>query len=397
MNNPYTLLTASILLICCLSGCNRDSFSRPISDNAKQKDATIDMAVLCSRGGAQLELSVETPRGQHEVTPELLEMVRKSLLKRITTLGVEDVSVIASSRQSLAIQIPGVQNSVGAERLLGGIKQLRFGKQKAGTEMQLAVEASVQKELKRKQIELRGSRKSSEILKNKIALQESTEALARMYDQLDLTGANIKDVSPETQDEKLWSVSIEFDEQGAHQFAAITKSLAGTGLSLGAFLDDELVSAPVVDAKFAQTGIGTGKVTISSQLSANEANDLAAKLRGGALPVSMHLVESRTVEKNTPCNYQVSQSLNNGSAFEVEPGKMLNATEMQRLVASYQLADGHYPDQLKIADQMLSQYVAAGVNMVQFETLAARTNTDLLDLVALDAILRVAKDKETPR
>lgn len=304
-----------MFIISSSSGYNQNSLPNSNLDNIEKKSATVDINVLCRRGGTQLELSVETPRGLHEVTPELLETLRKSLLKRIANLGIEDVLVIASSHQSLTVQIPGVEDSSQAERVLGGLKQLRFGKQKAGTEMQLAVEALHRKELKSKQIELKGSGKPSEISENNMALQRSTEELARIYDQSDLTGAYVKDAFPEeTQDGKLWSVSITFDEQGSNEFANITKSLAGTGLSLGVFLDDELVSHPIIDAKFAQTGIVGGKATISAQLSENEANDLAAKLRGGALPASMHLVESRAVGRNNHCNDEAAQSLNNGSA-----------------------------------------------------------------------------------
>jgi protein-export membrane protein SecD len=315
MSNPYFVLPISVIVISFSSGYNRNLLPNfNFANNFEQKSATVDTGILCKRGGTQLELSAETPRGMHEVTPELLEMLRKSLLKRITSLGIEDVSVIASSRQSLTIQIPGVEDLGQAERVIGGLKQLRFGKQKPETEMRLAIEVSVQKELKSKQIELTGSGKLSEISENNSALQRSTEELARIYDQSDLTGTYVKDAFPEeTQDGKRWTVSIVFDEQGSNKFANITKSLAGTGLSLGVFLDDELVSHSIIDAKFAPTGIVGGKATISGQFSDNEANDLAAKLRGGALPASMHLVESRTVGKNSHCNDEVSQSLDNGS------------------------------------------------------------------------------------
>jgi preprotein translocase subunit SecD len=395
MNKKYTLLTVSIVVIFGLSGCNRNSLPKLSLDSPKEKYITTDMAMLCSRGGSQLELFVETPKGLHDVTPELLEKVRKSLAKRISDLGVEDFSIKASSRQSLTIQLPGVEDLGHGERVLGGLRQLKFGKQKAGTEPRLIVETSVQKALKSKEIELRESGKLLEISENKIALRVSAEELVKIYDQSNLTGADVKNAFPvESQDGKVWSVGIEFDEQGSNKFTDITKDLAGTGLSLGVFLDDELVSAPVIDIKFAQTGISGGKANISGQLSANEANELATKIRHGALPASIRLIESRTIEKGTSCNYQVAQSFNNSFAFEVEPGKVLNANEMQRLVASYQLSDGHYSDQLKIADLMLSQYLAAGVQINRFETLAEKTNTDLLDLVALDAILRVSKAKE---
>jgi len=64
---------------------------------------------------------------------------------------------------------------------------------------------------------------------------------------------------------------------------------------LGIFLDQRLLSAPVVDARYAETGITGGTASISGNFTTQSANDLAVQLRGGALPVPVEVVENRTV------------------------------------------------------------------------------------------------------
>ncbi|HEY9909345.1 MAG TPA: protein translocase subunit SecF, partial [Thermosynechococcaceae cyanobacterium] len=50
-----------------------------------------------------------------------------------------------------------------------------------------------------------------------------------------------------------------------------------------------------VGVEFAQTGITGGNAVITGRFTAEEANDLAIQLRGGALPVPVEVVENRTV------------------------------------------------------------------------------------------------------
>jgi preprotein translocase subunit SecD len=90
-------------------------------------------------------------------------------------------------------------------------------------------------------------------------------------------------------------VAIRFDQKGGELFAGLTKDLAGTGRTIGIFLDNELISSPTVGAEFAATGITGGSAIITGRFQAQEANDLGVQLRGGALPVPVEIAERRTV------------------------------------------------------------------------------------------------------
>ena len=90
---------------------------------------------------------------------------------------------------------------------------------------------------------------------------------------------------------------LEFNDEGGKLFAELTKSIAGTGRTLGIFLDNKLISSPGVSAEYASTGIMGGRASISggSGYTLEQARELALQLEGGALPLPVKIVENRTV------------------------------------------------------------------------------------------------------
>lgn len=92
-----------------------------------------------------------------------------------------------------------------------------------------------------------------------------------------------------------WEVVIEFDSEGAAKFTDLSRTMAGTGRSIGIFLDSRLISYPIVNVRYADTGITGGIAVISGNFDAESASDLAIQLRGGALPLPVEVAETRTV------------------------------------------------------------------------------------------------------
>ena len=250
------------------------------------------------QGGSQLTLQVKPSEEIKQITPRELEAVQKVVENRINGLGVSESVVQTVGQDQLLVQLPGVSDPQQAERVLGGTAQLEFRQQKPGTEAQLVVEQQVRQELVAKQAELRKSGDAAEIEKNQAALNRSNQAIADLFENSNppLSGQYLRDAGPEpTQANNNWNVGIRFNERGGELFAALTKSLAGTGRSIGIFLDNAIISSPVVGAEFAQTGITGGAAVITGRFTLEQANDLAVQLRGGALPLPVEVVENRTV------------------------------------------------------------------------------------------------------
>ncbi len=249
------------------------------------------------RGGSQLTIQVKPAPGMKEITERDLEGVQKVVEGRINGLGVSEPVIQTVGQDKILVQLPGVNDPEQAERVLGGTAQLEFRTQKPGTETQLFAFQSSRAELRAKQEELKNNNDQAAITKNQEELQKNNQAIAELFESTNppLNGQYLKDAYGEPTQGNNWNVAIRFEQKGGELFAQLTKNLAGTGRSIGIFLDNELISAPVVGPEFAATGITGGAAVITGRFTPQEANDLGVQLRGGALPVPVEIAEIRTV------------------------------------------------------------------------------------------------------
>jgi preprotein translocase subunit SecD len=260
--------------------------------------ATIPVPLgLDLRGGSQLTIQVKPAPGMKEITERDLEGVQKVVEGRINGLGVSEPVIQTIGTDKILVQLPGVNDPEQAERVLGGTAQLEFRTQKPNTETQLFAFQSSRAELKAKQEELRNSTDKAAVTKNQEELQKNNQAILELFESTNppLTGQYLQDAYGEPTQGNNWNVAIRFASKGGELFADLTKNLAGTGRSIGIFLDNELISAPVVGPEFAATGITGGAAVITGRFTAQQANDLGVQLRGGALPVPVEIAEIRTV------------------------------------------------------------------------------------------------------
>ncbi|MGF1460807.1 MAG: protein translocase subunit SecD [Leptolyngbyaceae cyanobacterium] len=269
------------------------------------------------RGGTQLTLQVETTDKVPTITEQDMEAVQRVISDRVNELGVSETSVQQLGQNQLLVQLPGVSDPEQAQRVLGETAQLEFRPQAPNTEQQFQIENQI---LQQHQLELlalqeaadpgsqtlldsaAGDRSAddtelaSQIQSVQQAIQESNRAIRDLFAPADLTGQALTDAyARPRQSGNLWEVVIDFDAAGANKFAEISRNIAGTGRSIGIFLDDRLISAPTVDVQYAETGITGGSAVVSGNFNAESASDLAIQLRGGALPLPVEVVETRTV------------------------------------------------------------------------------------------------------
>ncbi|MDX2215698.1 MAG: protein translocase subunit SecD [Oculatellaceae cyanobacterium bins.114] len=247
------------------------------------------------QGGTQLTLQVKTTPAVPVITPEKLEGVQQVVENRVNGLGVSEAVVQTVGEDQLLVQLPGVSDPEQAERVLGGTAQLDFRSQRQGTEAQLGIEFQVRQDLLAEQERLKESSDQEAIAKNQESLRRSDQAIAALFDKTELTGDKLKTAYAAPLNGDTWQVGLEFNDQGAAEFAELTKSIAGTGRGLGIFLDDRLLSAPTVEARYAETGITGGGASITGGFNSERAIDLSVQLMGGALPVPVEVVENRTV------------------------------------------------------------------------------------------------------
>ncbi len=221
------------------------------------------------KGGTQLTLQASPTDDVRTITPDVMAGVQSVIQQRIDGLGVAEPLVQISGEDQLFVQLPGVADPDRAIDLLGDTARLEFRQQRIATQIPLQPDGQ---------------------------FIESGEEVEAVFQSVGLTGDLLRSADPApTPTQGIWSVNIAFKGEGGERFAELTRDIAGTGRSIGIFLDDTLISAPIVGAEFAASGITGGQATISGNFSIEDATDLAIKLQAGALPVPIEVIENRTV------------------------------------------------------------------------------------------------------
>lgn len=209
-------------------------------------------------GGTQITLEANMENIPTADKKEALSSLSEVISRRVDLFGVTEPSVRTQESQGnhqIVVELPGLSDPKEALKLLGSTAKLEFGKP-----VYQVPEAS-----------------------------PSAQPQFAGFNPTDLTGADLKRSSV-TFDQQSGGpvVSIEFNEAGTKKFADLTKELIGKPLAI--FLDDQLVTAPMV-----QTEILTGQAVITGSFTTEEAKTLSTQLNAGALPVPVEVVSQQNI------------------------------------------------------------------------------------------------------
>ena len=199
-------------------------------------------------GGSHLVFEVDTSDIEEGRKKIAVDAIKNIMEKRVNLFGISEPNVQTSSfegKDRVIVELPGVKDTQEAVEIIGKTAQLTFAE--VGTEEDPGL-----------------------VITN-------------------LTGADLKS-SDVVFDQNTGKpvVLIQFDDEGAKKFEELTEKNIGKPLPI--LLDEEMVSAPVVQEK-----ISGGSAQISGDFSLQEAKNLSIQLNAGALPAPVFLVEQRTV------------------------------------------------------------------------------------------------------
>lgn len=224
------------------------------------------------QGGTQLTLQAQPTEQVPDITSQVMLGLEAVLEQRINGFGVSETVLQVSGDDRLFIQLPGVDDPDRAIDVLQDTAQLEFRAQKFGQSIPRDPDTG--------------------------RFNPTPEEIETIFESAELTGAQLRRataLSPQSTGTRFWGVEIRFDSEGSTKFAEITREIAGTGRSIGIFLDGTLLSAPVVDGTRNPNGITGGVASITGQFDVDTATDLSTKLEAGALPVPVEVIENRTV------------------------------------------------------------------------------------------------------
>ncbi|MDO4546436.1 MAG: protein translocase subunit SecDF, partial [Bacillota bacterium] len=200
------------------------------------------------KGGVYVVMEANNTDLTGEELREAMEQTQAVLEERVNQMGLAEPVVTIEGDNRLRVELPGAEDAQEAIEQIGRTAQLQF------------------------------------------ALADGTMVL---------DGGNIKDASITTDTERGgYAVALDFDSEGADLFyeattqaysGAVTSTIEGVpNNSIVIILDGQIISYPSVD----DGPISGGSCTITGNFSQEEASNLAALIRGGALPLELEEVNS---------------------------------------------------------------------------------------------------------
>lgn len=192
------------------------------------------------RGGVSTEyIAVDTTVENYEV---LLEGTVSALRTRLTNAGFTEANVAIQGNDRILVEIPDVDDPEEVIEIIGTPAHLEF----------------------------------RDPLGNVIA-----------------EGKDIEEAGMSTDENELYCVAFKFNNEGAKAFEQATGEWVGEAISI--YLDDQLISAPIVESKI--TG-GEGIIS-SNGMNKDEsyefARQLAILIQSGALPLDIAEIETRAI------------------------------------------------------------------------------------------------------
>ena len=220
------------------------------------------------KGGSHLVYSIDlTKKDPAQKDADVIEGVKNKIERRVNAYGVTEpiVQTIRNERGSFVlVQLPGVKDIDEAMKLIGQTAELDFR-------------------------ELKVDQAGKPIL-DENGKEQWVKATARGSDgqERELAGKYLKPnaqvvLAPQTNEPE---VAFEWNAEGAVLFEQITQR--NLQKPLGIFLDNQLISAPTVQAVIKERGVITG-------LNLDAARTLAIQLNSGSLDVPLQMVERRDI------------------------------------------------------------------------------------------------------
>lgn len=237
------------------------------------------------RGGTQIVLETRDGNGVRAdagTTDRALEVLRK----RVDALGVSEPTLARSGERRIIVELPGLQDPAEAAAVVGRTAQLTFHPV-TGAPQPPASPAVGQ------------PAGSIDTTRPQVVPDETGQPLA--LGPASLTGEGVRGASVQVEQLGNRSVLVEFHGEGQRAWEALTATAAceptgSPARRVAIVLDDRVLSSPQVSPDVqCGSGIVGGSTLITGSFSPEEADELAALITGGALPVPVEVVQQSTV------------------------------------------------------------------------------------------------------
>ena len=213
-----------------------------------------------------------TETGKKQFDTQLMQKALDTLRVRLNETGLKEPSVQQQGIDLINVQFPGVDDPARIKEILGRTAKLSF--HLVDDELSQTYNQSVRLP----------ATKIAVAMKNNNGGMTTQLVLER---KAIVSGEMLSSAATSFQD-GLPVVSIRFNTVGAKKFGKATAENVNKRFAI--VLDKEIITAPVI-----RDAIPGGNAVISGSFTTQSAGDLALLLRSGSLPVTLKIVEERTV------------------------------------------------------------------------------------------------------
>ncbi|WCN12901.1 protein translocase subunit SecD [Marinomonas mediterranea] len=223
---------------------------------------------------------------QKEIEAYALEQNLTTLRNRVNELGVAEPLVQRQGSNRIVVELPGVQDTAAAKRIIGATANLEF----------------------RLEAGLDANASDTETL----TFRNGSGRTAQLEKDIIITGDSVSDANSSFDENGRPQVNISLDSKGGKQMAKVTRSAVGRNMAVvfiehksrSRFVEQEDGSLKEVRRSYSEKGIislATIQTTLGNSFritgldSPRESSELALLLRAGALAAPIYFVEERTI------------------------------------------------------------------------------------------------------
>ena len=276
---------------------------RDEAQRAKALEAirTIDPSLVVSGSGDTIRLAYSEPelvRRKKEVIEQSIEILRR----RVDETGTIEPTIVRQGDDRILLQVPGIKDTTDLKRKINQTAKLTFhlvNEDVAAAGPSATVPPTTYMvPLREGMQELRRSNPKAWEEIQSANPRMGPEQICRRYQvqclpvlkRVVVGGEDLDDAKAtfEQQQGGRPIISFMFNSAGGRAFCAATRANIGKRLAIQ--LDNEIISAPVV-----QSAICGGSGIITGTFTTQQTQEQALLLRSGALPATLSIIEERTV------------------------------------------------------------------------------------------------------
>jgi len=201
-----------------------------------------------------------------------MDVATEVVRKRIDEMGTKEPTIVREGSTRILVQVPGLQDPTGLKALIGKTAKLEFKMVDQTADPALLAQG-------------KAPPGDQAVPYPDNPLGQKIIAVNR---RVIISGDDLIDASLGHDQDNRSVVNIKFNGQGGKKFARVTQE--NTGKPFAMILDGSVLSAPNINE-----AILGGSAQISGNFTPDSANQLAIALRSGKLPVTLKVIEERTV------------------------------------------------------------------------------------------------------